>query len=447
MSLQLPRWLRFINVLAFSTAAMIATRGHAEPLPLDRAIRIALAHSTTSAIAGAEVQRAFASYRELRNNYIPQVAIGSGFGWPIGNPIALGGGAPAWGNAVAQSTIFNPAQRQFINAAKTEWHASEFQDKDQRNAVIQDVALTYAELVKWEARLKRLQHDEAEAKRMEQAVAERLQEGVDSTMDLNKARLTSARVRLRRTEARGSADVLRRHLATLTGLPVSSIELEPETIPALPPVAPEEEDLSEKAVAASPAIRIAEQHSLAEAIRALGEHRSLLPSVEFNAQYARLSTINNYSVYFAQGKFQPDAATIAFALRIPLFNASQRARSDAADAEALKAKKQAEATRNQVAEETLRLQRAAEQLQAAREVAELEYQLAQSSLEAVQTRVDAKTGTLHELGDARVQAGERFLFFQDADFEYQRARMNLLRATGDLEAWALPHAAADPAPK
>jgi hypothetical protein len=48
---------------------------------------------------------------------------------------------------------------------------------------------------------------------------------------------------------------------------------------------------------------------------------------------------------------------------------------------------------------------------------------------------------LHELADAHVQAAERFLLFQDADFEYQRVRLNLLRATGDLENWALPVAA------
>jgi outer membrane protein TolC len=445
MKLRLPRCLRSTSLLAFFAAVllmMIATRGHAEPLPLERAIRLALAHSTSSAIANADVQRAFASYRELRNNYLPQLVVGSGLGWSYGYPLTIEGSAPALVNAVAQSTVFNPSQRQFLNAAKTEWHASEFQDKDQRNAVIQDVALTYAELAKWEARLQRLQQDEAQAQQMEQAVAERLQEGVDSAVDLNKAKLTAARVRLHRAEARGNADVLRRHLATLTGLPVSSIELAPETIPALPPVA-SEEDLSEKAIASSPAIKLAEQHSLAESMRALGEHRALYPSVDFSAQYARFSTFNNYSKYFPPHTFQVDNATIGFALRVPLFNASQRARAEAAEAGALKAKKQAEAARNQVAEETLKLQRAAEQLEAAREVAELEYQLAQSGLEAAQTRVDAKTGTLHELADARVQAAERYLLFQDADFEYQRIRMNLLRATGDLEKWALPN----PAPK
>jgi outer membrane protein TolC len=417
---------------------MTAARGKAEPLPLERAIRLALSHSTTSAIASADVQRAFASYRELRNNYVPQLVVGSGLGWSYGFPLSIEGSAPALVNAVAQSSVYNPAQRQYLGAAKIDWHASELQDKDQRNAVIQDVALTYAELAKWEARLVRLQQDEIQAKQMEQAVVERLQAGVDSTVDLNKAKLTAARVRLHRAEARGNADVLRRHLSTLTGLPVSSIEIAAETIPALPPVAAEE-DLPAKALASSPALKFAEQHSLAEAMRASGEHRSLLPSVDFSAQYARLSTFNNYSQFYRS--FQADNATVGFALRIPIFNASQRARAAAAEAEALKAKKQAEAARNQVAEETLRLQRSAEQLEAAREVAELEYQMAQSGLEAAQTRIDVKTGTLHELGEARVQAAERYLLFQDADFEYQRVRLNLLRATGDLESWALPNSA------
>jgi len=437
MKLRLPR-LRSSILLALFTALMtIATPGHAEPLPLDRAIRLALAHSTGSAIANADVQRAFASYRELRNNYIPQLVVGSGLGWSYGFPLTIEGSAPALVNAVAQSTVFNPAQHHFLNAAKVEWHASEFQNKDQRNALIQDVALTYAELAKWEERLLRLQQDDAQARQMEQAVAERLHQGVDSTIDLNKAKLTAARVRLHRAEAHGNADVLRRHLSTLTGLPVSSIELAPETIPALPPVVPDD-DLSQKAIASSPAIKLAEQHSLAQAMRASGEHSALYPSIDFSAQYARLSTFNNYNQYYL--KFQPDNATVGIGLRIPLFNASQRARAQAAEAEALKAKKQAEAARDQVAEETLKLQRAAEQLQAAREVAQLEYQLAQSGLEAAQTRIDAKTGTFHELSDARVQAAERYLLFQDADFEYQRVRLSLLRATGDLENWALPGA-------
>jgi outer membrane protein TolC len=446
MKFRLPRQLRSPNLAALYAAVLVvvalisAKRCQAEPLPLERAIRLALAHSTTSAIAAADVQRTFASYRELRNNYWPQLVAGSGLGWTYGYPLTISGSPPALLDVVAQSSIYNPAEKQFLGAAKIEWHASELQDKDQRNLVIQDVVLTYAELAKWEARLARLQQDEARAQQMEKAVSERLQAGVDSNVDLSRAKLTAARVRLHRAESRGNADVLRRHLSTLTGLPVSSIEIAPETIPALPPLAMEE-DLSQKAITFSPTVKIAEQHSLAEALRASGEHRSLLPSIDFSAQYARFSTFNNYSIYFPPHTFQQDNATIGFGLKIPIFNASQHARSEEAQAESLKAKKQAEAARNQVAEETLKLQRAAEQLDAAREVAQLEYQLAQSALDAAQTKIDAQTGTLHELDDARVQAAERYLAFQDADFEYQKVRLNLMRATGDLESWALPGAA------
>ena len=132
--------------------------------------------------------------REIRNSYVPQLIAGSGLGWTYGYPLTIGGSPPALVNVVAQSTFFNPSQSQSLKAAKIEWHAAEIQDKDQRNAVIQDVALTYTELAKWEARLARLQDDEAEAQKMEHAVSDRVQEGVDSTVDLNKAKLTTARV-------------------------------------------------------------------------------------------------------------------------------------------------------------------------------------------------------------------------------------------------------------
>jgi outer membrane protein TolC len=443
MKLRLPRWLRSTNLFALSTLILLrATIAPAESLPLERAIRLALSHSTTTAIASADVQRAVASYRELRNHFIPQLVLGSGLGYSYGFPLSIDGSAPALGTIVAQSSVYNPAQSQYLNAAKAEIHASELQDKDQRNAVIQDVAVSYAELAKWEARLTRLQQDEAQAQQLEKAVTDRVHEGVDSATDLNKAKLVAARVRLRHAEARGSADVLRRHLADLTGLPVSSIELAPESIPVLPPLRAEE-DLEVQATATSPTIKIAEQHALAESMRASAEHRAAYPSFDFSAQYARLSSINNYNVYYGKN-FQPDNAIIGIGIRVPLFNASQRARAQAADSEALKAKKQAEATRNQVSEETLKLERAVEQLEAARDVAQLEYQLAQSGLEAAQTRIDAKTGTYHELADAGVQADERYLLYQDADFEYQRARMNLLRATGDLEKWALTTPAPNP---
>lgn len=437
MNLRLSGWLSRAAAWLVQAAlvVMFATHAHAEPVPLERAIRLALAHSTTTAIADADVQRTIANYHELRNSFIPQLVVGSGLGWSYGFPLSIEGSAPSLVTAVAQSSVFNPAQNEYLGAAKADIHASEFKSKEQREALIQDVAVSYAELVKWEMRISRLERDASQAQQIEKAVEDRVHEGVDSAIDLNKAKLSAARVRLHRAEASGSADVLRRHLANLIGLPVASIELVPESIPALPPVAAEE-DLAAKAVAASPTIKFANEHSLAEAMRAKAEHRAIYPTLDFSAQYARLSTFNNYAEFYRT--FRPDNATIGVAIRLPIFNAAQRARAQEADFAALKAKKQAEAVRNQASEETLKLERAAEQLEAARDVTQLEYEIAESARQAAETRIQAQTGTYHELTDAQLQANERYLLYQDADFEYERARLNLLRATGDLEKWALP---------
>ena len=423
----LPNPLLVAVFLLFSVATLAA-----ETLPLKRAVELALSHSTTAGVASADEQRAFASYREARNQFIPQFIVGSGLGKSWGFPLSLEGSAPAIVNLNSQSALINPALRDFAHAAKTEWKATSVRTKDQRNQVIQDTVLSYAELSKWETLLNHLHQEQADAIKMEQIVNQRIQEGVDNPLTRNKAHLTTARVRLRLAEAQGAIDVLRNRLSQLTGLPASSIETAPESMPPLPEVK-QEDDLSGKAVQTSPAVQAAETRATAQDFRARGEHRAMWPSVDFAAQYAMLSKYNNYDLFFKT--FQRNNATLGVAIRFPFLSPSQHARAQAADADALRARKEAEAAKNQVSEETLKLQRSVEQLAAAQEVADLEFQVAQSNLEALQVRMDAGTATLHDVEDARGQANQRYNALQDVNFELERARITLLRATGDLETW------------
>ena len=405
----------------------------AEPLPLQRAVQLALSHSTATGAASADEQRAFASYHEARNQYLPQVILGSGLGASWGFPLSLEGSAPSIINVNAQSALFNPALRDFVRAAKTDWKSSGMQTKDQRNQVIQDTVLSYAELSKWDALQSHLREEHAATLKMEEVVNERVQEGIDSSLARNKARLSTARVRMRMAEAQGAVDVLRNRLSQMTGIPASSIETIPGSIPSLPEVK-QEDNLVGQALEASPSVKAAEHHATAQSFRARGEHRAMWPAVDFAGQYALLSRYNNYDEFYKS--FDRHNATLGVAIRFPFLSPSQHAHAAAADAEALRAKKDAEAAKNRVSEETLKLQRAVEQLSAAHEVADLEYQVAQSSLEASQVRMDAGTATLHDVEDARVQANERYNALQDTSFELQKARITLLRATDELAAWA-----------
>ena len=278
-------WLVLI-ILLFST------RLFAEPLPLKRAVELALSHSTAAAGATADEQRVFASYREVKNQYIPQLVVGSGLGQSWGYPLSLEGSAPSIVNVNAQSALINPALKDFVRAAKTDWQAATVQTKDQRNQVIQDTVLSYAELAKWEALASHLQESHAAAIKTEQLVGERISEGVDNPLMQNKAHLSTARLRLRLAEARGAIDVLRNRLSHLTGLPAASIETASESMPALPEVK-QNDDLPGKAIQSSPSVNFAQTRATAESFRARGEHRAMLPSVDFAAQYALLAAYNN----------------------------------------------------------------------------------------------------------------------------------------------------------
>jgi outer membrane protein TolC len=185
----------------------------------------------------------------------------------------------------------------------------------------------------------------------------------------------------------------------------------------------------------NPAIQVASLHADALAFHARGEHRSMWPTADFAAQYALLATYNHYQDFFRMGSFQKENATIGVVIRFPFFDQSQRAKSRAADADAVLAQKEAEEAKNRVSEQTLKLQRSVQQLAAAQEVVDLEYQIARSNLESTRIRMDSGTATLHDEDDARSQASERYAALQDAKFQLEQARVALLRETGDLAAW------------
>jgi outer membrane protein TolC len=422
----------------------------AEPVPLKRVVELALTHATALGVSAAEEQRAAASYRELKDSYIPQLSTGAGIGYSYGYPLSLAGSAPSLFNVNAQSAVWDASLRESIKASRAESTVVALKSKDQRNQIIQDAVQSYGELGKWEDRLVKLRQTETEAERTEAAVAERVKEGVDTQMDQERAHLATLRLRLRITEASGSADVLREHLSKLTGMVADDIQTEPESVPDFPALP---QDASASSVTdANPTVQAAVEHARAEYLRAKAEHRALLPSFDFAAQYALLSTFNNFQSYYIPSKpcivggvnvlcvtnsFHQNNQTLGVAIRFPFFNVGQRARARAADADAIAAKKQAELTRNQVSEETLRYQRTVAQMQAARDVAQVEYDIAEKDVAAVQTRMDAGTANLHDLDDARSQVSERFIALQDVTLDLERAELGLLRSTGELEKWAL----------
>ena len=429
-----PHAIRIVLSLLVFSSLLAEDKG--KPLPFRTAIELALRNSATSGLASADLSRAQATVSQARDPFLPQMTLGSTLGYSHGFPLSLEGSAPSIFNVTIQQFLFNPAQREYIKAAKSDASATEAQNADRRNDVIAETALDYIQLDLLDASLSVQSQQQVAVARFQYIVSQRVQVGLDSDIDLTRARLAVARTRLDVAQTQAAADELRLRLAQLTGLPVNAIYTSPETIPQLPAVS-QEEDLSVEAAGNNALVKVAEATAQLKQFRARAERKALYPTLDLAGQYAVLSRFNNYDKFFQPGSFQRNNLSIGGVIRFSFLNPTQRAAASVAKFDAVKAREEARKVREQVGTETLRLQRLVQQASAAREVAQLEHQLARADIEVAHAKIESGDATLKDEQNARVTEHQRYTAYLSSSFDLDKAQVQLLRQTGDLESWAL----------
>lgn len=423
-------WIVALPVILF---AQDSTASQEKPLTFHAAIELALKNSTTTGVTQADMNRARAAVTQTRDVFLPQTVLGSGLGASYGFPLSLEGAAPSIFNVNFQGALWNPAQRSFIKAARSDVAATAAQNADKRNELIMETAVDYIQLDLLDSSLTIQREQEQSAAKFQDIVNQRVEAGLDSQVETTRAKLVGARTRLDIAQTQAAADQLRLRLSQLTGLPVNAIRTSTESIPEMPAV-PQDQDLT-STVNNNPAVKAAEAEADAKAFRARAEHQQLYPSVDYVGQYAVLARFNNYDQFFQ--KFQRHNVTAGVAIRFPLFNPVQHAAAKVADAEAVKSRKEAQGVKEQVSTETLKLQRSVQQLAATRDVAQLEHQLSQADIEAAHAKIESGAASIKDEENARVAEHERYTAYLNSNFELDRAEIQLMRQTGQLEGWAL----------
>src|SRR5579859_7643726 len=430
--MKLFRSVIFFTVCCWCFAA--STQDNQNSIPFRTAIELALKNSATSGIATADLQRARAAYTQSRDLFLPQAVVGSGLAYTNGFPLSVEGAAPSVFNVNTQELLFNSAQRQYIKEAKTAIQEAASQNDSRRNDVIMETALCYIQLDVVESTLAIEKEQQEMTARLTDIVGQRVQAGLDSQVEMTRAKLADTRTRLLLGQAQSAADQLRQRLSQLTGLPASDIHTSTESIPHLPDVS-QNDDLARLAAENNPLVKVAEQAALSKEFHAKAEKRQLYPAVDLVAQYAVLAQFNNYFQFFKA--FQRNNVTIGAVIRVPFFNPAQHAAASAAQADADKAKQEARSMKEQVSGETLKLQRSVRDLAAAREVCKLEHQLSQSDIETAHARIESGAATIKDEQSAKIVAQQRYTAYLDSSFQVDKAQVQLLRQTGELETWAL----------
>jgi len=405
---------------------------HAQ-ISLSTAVDLAEKSSPAVRSAQADVQKAIGASAEAKDAYVPNFLMGANPGYVYGYPL----GYPSLFQATSQSLILSRSQRDYIRSARAAVESARFSLKNTQRQVAMDVSLAYVQLDHDLREIAALNQEKTYAESLVAIEQQRVEAGVDAAIDSLQAQLTAAQVDEKRIHLENDADDMRQKLAHLTGLPAAGLTTVSASIP--PPPTNPGDSASESSTTSDPAVAAAYATAQSKRYQAWGDARqNFRPLVAFGAQYALFEKFANYTTYFPNG-LQYNNIALGVTVTFPLFDATRRARARQSAADAVHAQADADAARNTLDEQTLSLRGTLRELAAQQRVAELQSRLAQAQLQTIDAELAQGTGTQAispaQAQKAHIQERERYEDSLDANFALLKVQLNLLRLTGQLDAW------------
>jgi len=418
--------------------ALLGVSAAAAQISLSSTVDLALQNSTQVRIAAADVQRATAGLSEAKDVYIPNLVTGSSLGPPsIGFPL----GQPSIFNVESQSLVYSFSQPDYIRASHAALKSAQLNLKDNQDQVVLDCALAYIQLDTDNREILSLNEEKIAAENLVRIEHDRLNAGIDSRMDVTKAEITSAQVDIKRLHTEDDASDQQQKLAHLTGLPAASFIPKPASIPPAPDFTGDDA-LADQAVTSNAGVQAAYANAKSKLEISFGdEKQNYRPQFAFGAEYSRFANFENYSEYYQH--FSANNFGAAVQVTFPFFDATRRAKARESAAEAHRAQIEAIQAGNQTNEQFVSLRHSLAELKTQQHLAQLQSELAQEQLDAVESELKNGTGsptaapvTPKDEQLARIQVQERYQDALNADLSLLRAQLSLMRSIGSIQDWA-----------
>lgn len=422
--------MRGISILlAFALAA------HAEThtLTLREAVNRALEQSPELVIARIDQAKVAAGVGLAEQPFAPHVGAGSGLAYVNGFPLGIDGAAPSVFQVKADRFLYNRPQTYAIAQARENARGATFSTAAKADEVAFRVATLYLDA----DRAGRLAEMAARQVASLAAVLETLQarvaEGRELAVTAREANVNLLRARQRQMSLEADRDFAGRSLASALGYAAGdSVTPSPEerAVPALPK---SETEAVQSATAASNELKRLDSGILAKGLEIKGAKAQSLPRVDLVAQYAMLTKFSNYQQYFTS--FQRNNGEIGASIQVPLFlGATIRGQVAVAEADQRRSRTEAQMLKDRIALDIHQGYQSLAKADMARQVAQADLDLAREQLSVLLAQMEEGRATLRQVEEARIAENEKWIAFYDAQFGTERARLELLRQTGELRA-------------
>jgi outer membrane protein len=422
-----------MRIFVFLLALAAAGQAETYKLTLKQAVDRAVTQNPDAVMARLDEMKAAQGIRVAASPFIPRLAAGSGLAYSNGFPLSIEGSAPAAIQAKANQYLFNRPQTFAIAQAKETARGATFAAGEKGDEVTFRVASLYIDVVR-AGRLAESARKQIESlEKVMQTAQARVEEGRELPITVQQANVNLLRSKQRLISLDTDRDYAGRSLAATLGYSAGdTVQPIDEEINA--PQIPANEDVAvQTALTSSKELKRLESNYSAKGLEIKGDNAQKLPRVDLVAQYALLTKYSHYDQYFAS--FQRNNGQLGASIQIPLFmGPSIRAVVAQAESDRLHISAELQAARNRI---TLEIHQSYQDIQKAeigRQLAQADLDLARSQLSIILEQMNEGRASLSQVEEARFNENEKWIAFYDAQFSAERARLNVLRQTGELRA-------------
>ncbi len=423
----------------FLLSLALAGDAPADTLTLKQAVEMALAASPEIHIVQAQQDAAQYAINEARSAFIPAFYLGSGAAYTRGTSQFIEGQPPSLANAILVGQLVNQPLRHAIAEMRANAQAVSAGSATRRDDLIWRVAATYLDLEHTTGELEVAGKDTASLIKIQALMQERVKEGQELPSEGTRARLNLARHRQHLVELDGRSTLLEATLKSMLSLPEDRhIRTVSEPLAAIPQgdipydSATEENRAVTRAWENSPELKKLSFEVDAKEAHLRAEKSQKYPQMELIANYAYLTRQTRF-VTANLNYLTPNNIQLGTSIKIPLFgNARVSARVGEALADLTQAKNALEAAKRRIALEVRQAFQQSREAGAAREVARLELELARENTSVALSRFEEGRAGSKDLEQSRLEESTRWNTLLDAGFLVDRARLQLLKATGEI---------------
>ncbi len=418
---------RFLPVLLAITSL------HAEihTFTLKQAVDRSLRQNPDIALTRLDEQKALEGIRLARDPFSPHVGIGSGLAYSSGFPLSIEGAAPSVVRAQASQSLFNRQQTFAVAQARENARGAGFVSASKRDEVAYRTASLFLDGDR-AARLQTMAAKQVTSLRsVVKTIQGRVQEGRELPIETKRANVDLQKALQRQEGLVADQDFAERSLAIVLGYTAEDRARAAADERGAMAIPLTEESAVEQALASNKEMKRLHSAMIAKGFEKKGAQAARLPKVDLVAQYALLARYNNYDQFF--NHFQRHNGQLGMSFQVPLITGPGVAAAVAqADDDSSHLKIEMDAARNRIMLDVHQSFSEIRRAETNTAVTRADLDLSRENLGLLLAQLGEGRVTLRQVEEARYQEDEKWIAFYDAQFLSERARLNLLRQTGEL---------------